>query len=425
MAYPENGGFSGGIFVAAADIAGPIGTPDGLAEIITGADASGGPHVRVFRGDDQSEVFSFFAYSLAFEGGVRVAAGDLTGDGIPDLITGAGTGGGPHVRVFDGSMPQITPNPVNIATPLGSFYAYDSTFPGGVFVAAGDVNGDGRIDLITGAGTGSSQVRVFDGSTNAQMAGPLGSFLAFNPAFTGGVRVAASDLNGDGQADILTAAGPGGGPHVRGFNGASTGMDPEELRSVFVADPNFTGGVFIAGGTELTSDSPAMLLRLADGFSPVGEASFLTHAEIQPIFQTALNRLQSLGSSATALKALATLTIQVADLEGDILAEALPGSIVLDINAAGMGWFIDPTPAMDEEFATGNAIDPNAVGRIDLLTVILHELGHHFGGQDLDLETHPHHFLAETLAPNQRRLPKSEDLDLLFSDADLLESVFR
>lgn len=277
-------------------------------------------------------------------------------------------------------------------------------------------------DQVIGTAGGPGQeprVRVFQAVTGEE----LFSFLAYDAAFLGGIRVAASDVNDDGQADILAATGPGGGPHVRVFDGASMGMDPEELRSVLVSDPNFTGGVFVAGGTELASDLPAMLLRLADGFDSIVETSSLTHAEIQPIFETALNRLKALGASDEILNGLATLTLQVADLEGDILAQALPGSIVFDINAASVGWFIDPTPTTDEEFAAGNAIDPNAQGRIDLLTVILHELGHHLGGQDLDIENHPQHFRAETLAPSQRRLPKSEDLDLLFADADLLESM--
>ena len=72
-----------------------------------------------------------------FFGGVHVAAGDVNGDNVPDLITGAGAGGGPHVRVLNGATGKET---------VG-FYAYDQSFRGGVYVAAGDVTGDGVADI--------------------------------------------------------------------------------------------------------------------------------------------------------------------------------------------------------------------------------------------------------------------------------------
>jgi len=83
-------------------------TGDGVAEIITGAGPGGGPHVRAFDVvGGVMEVASFFAYDVAFTGGVNVAAADLTGDGVAEIITGAGPGGGPHVRVRDVSGKTI------------------------------------------------------------------------------------------------------------------------------------------------------------------------------------------------------------------------------------------------------------------------------------------------------------------------------
>ncbi|MEX0645292.1 MAG: VCBS repeat-containing protein, partial [Parvularculaceae bacterium] len=90
---------------------------------------------------------------------VFVAAGDVNGDGMADIITGAGAGAGPHVKVFDGAT----------GAELRSFMAYAPTFTGGVFVAAGDVNGDGMADIITGADAGAApHVKVFDGKTGAE-----------------------------------------------------------------------------------------------------------------------------------------------------------------------------------------------------------------------------------------------------------------
>jgi hypothetical protein len=222
-------GFTGGVFVAAADLDG-----DQRAEIITGAGATGGPHVRIFSGLTGAVINEYFAYDPFFVGGVRVAVGDIDGSGTPDVITAAGAGGGPHVRVFSGA--SNTP----LAGPLGSFFAYDAQFMGGVYVAAGDLNGDNKADIITGPGFGGGpHVRAFSGADGAVLA----SFFAYTPGFTGGVRVAAADFTGDLRADIITAAGMSGGPHVRVFDG-TTGR---EVLGLMAYELHFTGGVYAAG----------------------------------------------------------------------------------------------------------------------------------------------------------------------------------
>ena len=110
----------------------------------------------------------------------------MTGDGVPDVITAAGPGGGPHVKVFDGAA-LLT----GVVDEVYSFFAYAPGFTGGAFVAAADVNGDGQADIITSAGPGGGpHVRVFDGATGAPLAGPLGSLFAYAPGFTGGVYAA-------------------------------------------------------------------------------------------------------------------------------------------------------------------------------------------------------------------------------------------
>jgi hypothetical protein len=64
----------------------------------------------------------------------------------------------------------------------------------------------------------------------------------YDATFTGGASVAALDVDGDGKADIITGAGPNGGPHVRIFSGATPGL---EFRSFFAFDPGFIGGVYV------------------------------------------------------------------------------------------------------------------------------------------------------------------------------------
>jgi hypothetical protein len=210
--------------------------------IMVGADTGALPHVRTFDGQANQPTRDWLAYNLAFRGGVRVAAGDVSGDGVPDLITGAGAGAGPEVKVFDGVSRTV----------ISDSLVFAPTFRGGVYVAAGDVDGDGRADIITGAGAGGApQVRVFSGKTGV----PLKSFLAFDAAFTGGVQVAAGDVNGDAKADIITGAGPGGGPQVRVFD-AVTGSD---LANFFAYAVGFHGGVFVAAG-DINGDEKADII---------------------------------------------------------------------------------------------------------------------------------------------------------------------
>ncbi len=237
FAYGEQ--FRGGVYVASGDTDG-----NGFHEIITGAGDTGGPQVRLFR--TNGEVISqFFAYGESFRGGVHVAAGDVDGDGIDEIITGAGNGGGPQVRVFkqDGSV-------------ISQFFAYAETFRGGVHVAAGDVDGDGIDEIITGAGNGGGpHIRVFDIYGNEQT-----ELFAYAETFRGGVNVAAGDLDGDGTAEIIAGAGFTGGPHVRVFNYQG------QLQSHFFAyAETFRGGVNVAAG-DLDGDGTAEIIAGA-GFT--------------------------------------------------------------------------------------------------------------------------------------------------------------
>ena len=196
-----------------------------------GADAGQPPLVRMINLATGAVESQFLAYNAAFTGGVRVARGDVNGDGIPDLIVAAGPGGGPHVKVFDGATLAL----------IDSFYAYQANFTGGVYVAAADINGDGKADIITGAGAGGGpHVKVYSGADGSI----LTQFFAYAATFHGGVEVAGGDVNGDGKADIITGAGPGGSPHVKVFSGA----DDSVLDSFYAFDPSFRGGVFVAAG---------------------------------------------------------------------------------------------------------------------------------------------------------------------------------
>jgi uncharacterized protein YkwD len=215
--------------------------------IVAGAEAGGPPVVQGFNPGNDSQRFRMLAFDGNFTGGVRVATGDVTGDGTPDLIVAPGPGAGPNVRVFDGRSGQ------QINGPLGSFYAYDPGFDGGVFVASGDVNGDGRADLITGTSNGPANVKVFSGADGTLLA----SFFAYDPASLSGVRVAAGDISGDGRPDLLTAPGPGSPATVKLFDAPTFHLD----RSINAYD-GYDGGVYLASG-DTNGDGHADIITAA------------------------------------------------------------------------------------------------------------------------------------------------------------------
>jgi gliding motility-associated-like protein len=209
-----------------------------------GADAGGAPLVTITF--NNGTYVSFFAYASTFTGGVRVALGDINGDGNMDVITGAGPGGGPQVNVYN-------VNPSTGAVSLqNSFFAYNApSFRGGVYVATGRTNADDFDDIIVGTGaTGGSRVQVYAGSaTGLVTSSTLNDFFAYSPAFTGGVRVAAGDRNGDGVDEVITAPASNGGYNIKSFNTNGKSNSPTVIDNFFAFNNTTSvGGLSIASG---------------------------------------------------------------------------------------------------------------------------------------------------------------------------------
>ncbi|MBS0265809.1 MAG: VCBS repeat-containing protein, partial [Planctomycetes bacterium] len=203
--------------------------------------------VQVLDSDSLYLRYKLNPYS-GFTGGVRVAEADVNGDAIPDIIVAPGPGMAPLVRVYDGVTGTL------LGGPLGGFNAYSTAFHGGVWVAAADVNGDGMADIITGpdAGPQAPTINVYSGA--AGQLGPrpqlITSFNALaNTSFRGGVRVAAGNVTGDGRPEIVTALGVGKNSQIRVFQGHTGAPVAGKLGAGITVFPSTVpGGITVAVG---------------------------------------------------------------------------------------------------------------------------------------------------------------------------------
>jgi hypothetical protein len=250
LAYASS--FTGGVFVSL----GTLGSPNSPL-IVTGSGAGIPAEVRAFRADGTSAGASFHPYGPSFRGGVRVAVCDVDGDGIGEIVTVPGAGLRPEVAVWTLGT-QTT-------TRLLRFNAGSTSSTKGLFVACGDVDGDGASEIVVGYDAGAApEVRVY-GAAGGSVT-QLKSFLAYGGAFTGGVRVTTADIDGDGLADVITAPGPGGVPEVRVFKVSDSTVT--ELAAFDAEDASFTGGVFVAGGKRDDLGGAAVMTSPGSGGSP-------------------------------------------------------------------------------------------------------------------------------------------------------------
>lgn len=234
FAFEES--FTGGVFVSVGDVDG-----DGLADVVVSPDLGGGPRVRVLSGGNPDMVLADFLgiADAAFRGGVRTALGDFNGDGIQDIGVAAGIGGGPRVAIWDGAaaltgrFERLTPD----------FFAFESTLQNGVYLATGDVDGDGVVDLIAGAGPGGAPRAVaFSG---AGLLGnertPIADFRVGDSAVRGGLPLSTVDLDGDDRVEVVTGGGTGTLPWVR-FVDPRTHQILDEFAAEWL---DYHGGIYV------------------------------------------------------------------------------------------------------------------------------------------------------------------------------------
>jgi hypothetical protein len=244
-------GFAGDVHTALGDVTG-----DGVADLLVAPGAGGGPVVKIYDGARGVELDPLLAFESAFRGGVQVATGDTDGDGTDEIIVGAGVGGGPRVRVL-----------TRAGDVRADWFAYDAALRGGVRVAAGDTDGDGRAEIVTGAGSAAPHVRVFSSAGNQELA----NYFAYTPTLSGGVNVAAGDLDGDGRAEIVTGTGSAA-PHVQVWDGQTFAA----RASFYAGDASTRTGVGVAVGRTGLVTTVGTLARRWHGIPPVEDSTFAT-----------------------------------------------------------------------------------------------------------------------------------------------------
>ncbi len=158
---------------------------------------------------------------------------------------------------------------------------------------------------------------------------------------------------------------------------------------------------------------PGAQLQLAQSEGPGAPA--ITNAELQSTVQAALQLLKNDGVDPTVLGVLASAHYNLADLPSGVLGETYTAgdNVFISADAAGNGWFVDPNPQSDTAFdANGNALPGSAAtGHEDLLTTVLHEMGHLVGRPDETAPANPNDLMAATLPDGSRHL---EALDQVF-----------
>jgi hypothetical protein len=164
-------------------------------------------------------------------------------------------------------------------------------------------------------------------------------------------------------------------------------------------------------------------LLAADGgvqaLSPTPGETHLTQAELDSVVAVAIGHWALAGASASQLAALHAAVVTVADLSDNVVGQEASGHIQIDADAAGHGWFVDPTPNENSEFmnaanAAGTDLytDPSnaAAGHLDLLTTVTHELGHVLGLADKADPSDANDLMYVNLVDGERRMPDATDV---------------
>ena len=371
-------------------------------------------------------------------GGVVVSGQESTITNITinnNSFSGAGGNGVISIDTNDSSRVEGSASGNTITNPpgVGMFIAVDEAATNEIVVSGNTITNAG-IDGIQavnfgGVGVSTMQLAITNNQVNGHSANASLAFVG-GISFTGFEDTSCLVLRGNTVTG--TPAGPtqcGGAPCVDYYLEEVGGtMTLEEVpntgsttaSAAYVNSINDAGPVTIFGVIDLTNGAACNVALMAAG----GPAPACATSPVAPITETTLRKLAreaarrldgnaatEPGSPDLVADSLAALDLTMTDLPGGQLGSAKESGVMIDRNAAGWGWFVDPTPHLDEEFEPASTETGEhrarpggpADGRIDLLTVLMHEIEHLRGQNHATPSPSAHELMAPRLGTGVRR----------------------
>ncbi len=192
--------------------------------------------VQLLNGHDGSILVNQTVVFHGFTGGLFLATGDIDRDGIDDLVISADAGAGPHIQTF-----RVVGGALQLQS---SFFAFDNpAFRGGARVAAGDINRDGFADVVvTTGGQAEGRVAVYSGADlrNNVATRLTPDFIPFAGLWSA-LNAAVGDMDGDGFAELAISPDRGVPAHVKVWSGVTLSNNPSVQASALPLTASFYG----------------------------------------------------------------------------------------------------------------------------------------------------------------------------------------